>query len=182
MSGHETDQKVPAHAARLLAPHESVRYLTRPRIFPLYMLVFMAAVVLGVAAFSAVIKDPGFMRLLSIPAIPLLGGLVGYIVNSPVILVTDRRVVSAGRFSKPLVLGLERLEAVRVRQNPPGRLLGYGTLFLLVRPLEDLGQGVFLQFRLEKLCDAASLGSAISAAARALRTSVTKEGEVPPGL
>ena len=66
MSKQEMDQKVPAYAARLLTPREGVRYLTRPRLLPLYMLVFIATVVLGVVVFSMVINDPGFMRLLTI--------------------------------------------------------------------------------------------------------------------
>ena len=142
---------MPAYAMRLLTPREGVRYITRPRLLPLYMLVFMAAVVLGVVAFSAVIEDTGFMRLLIIPAIPVLGGFAAYLIHSPVILVTDRRIISARRFFKPLSLDLEKLEALRVGQNPLGRLLGYGTLVLLFHPPQDLGEGVFLRFELEKL-------------------------------
>ena len=181
MSEQEITQKMPAHAARLLTPREGIRYLTRPRLLPLYMLVFMAAVVLGVILFSAVIEDPGFMRLLSIPAIPVLEGFAGYLLHSPVILVTDRRVVSASRFRKPLFLDLEKLEAMQVKQNPLGRLLGYGTLVLLSHPPRDLGEGVFLRFVLKKLPDASSLGSAILAAADAIRIDGAKEGELPTG-
>jgi hypothetical protein len=169
LSEQEIAQKVPAYAARLLTPREGVRYLTRPRLLPLYMLVFMAAVVLGVVVFSTVIEDPGFMRLLIIPAIPVLGGFAGYLIHSPVILVADHRIISARRFFKPLSLDLEKLESFRVRQNPLGRLLGYGTLVLLFHPPRDLGEGIFLRFELKKLPDAASLGSAILAAAGALR-------------
>jgi hypothetical protein len=169
LSEQEIAQKVPAYAAPLLTPCEGVRYLTRPRLLPLYVLVLMAAVVLGVVVFSAVIEDPGFMRLLIIPSIPLLGGFAGYLIHSPVILVTDRRIISARRFFKPLSLDLEKLEALRVQQNPLGRLLGYGTLVLLFHPPRDLGEGVFLRFELKKLPDAASLGSGILAAAGALR-------------
>jgi hypothetical protein len=133
------------------------------------MLAFMVAVVLGIVAFSVVIKDPGSMRLLSIPTISVLGGFAGYLIHSPVILVTDRRVIFANRLCKALLIDLEKLEAMRIKQNPLGRLLGYGALHLLVHPPEDLGEGVSLQFRLEKLPDAASLRSAILAAAGALR-------------
>jgi hypothetical protein len=159
---------VPAYAARLLTLREDVRYLTRPRLLPLYMLVFIVAVVLGVVVFSLVIKDPEFMRLLTIPAIPVLGGVAGYLVHFPVILVTNSRVISASRFSKPLSLDLEKLEALRIKRNRLGRLIGHGTLVLLVQPPRDLGEGVFLRFELKKVPDAPSLSSAILAAARAL--------------
>jgi hypothetical protein len=139
------------------------------------MLVVMAAVVLGLVVFSLIV-EPGFIRLLSLPAIPLLGGLVASLTHSPVIFVTDRRIVLARRFLKPLSLDLERLEAIRVQQNLLGRLLGYGELLLLFHPHQDLGEGVFLKFTLSKLPDAASLGLAISAAAGALKNDVVVEG------
>jgi hypothetical protein len=163
LSEQKTAQKVPVYAARLLTLGEGVCYLTRPRWLPLHMLVFMAPIVLGVIAFSAVIEDPGFMRLLSIPAIPVLGGFAGYLIHSPVVLMTDRRIISARRFLKPLSLDLEKLHALRVQQNPLGRLLGYGTLVLLFRPPRDPGEGVFLRFELKSLPDAASLSSVILA-------------------
>lgn len=169
MSEQEIAHKVPAYATRLLTPREGLRYLTRPRLLPLYMLVFVLAVVLGVVVFSAVVEDPGFTRLLIIPTIPVLDGFAGYLLHTPVILVTDHRIISARRFFKPLSLDLERLEALRVQKNPIERLLGYGTLVLLFHPPRDLGEGVFLRFELKKLPDAASLGSAISAAVGALR-------------
>lgn len=129
----------------------------------------MVGVVLGVVVFSSVIEDPGFMRLLIIPAIPVLGGFAGYLIHSSVILVTNRRIISARRFFKSLSLDLEKLETLRVQQNPLGRLLGYGTLVLLFHPPRDLGEGVFLRFELKKLPDSTSLGSAILAAAGTLR-------------
>ncbi len=169
MFGQEIVQRVPAHVRRQLTFSEEVRYLTRPRLLPLYMLVFIAAVVLGMAVFSAVIEDPGFLRLLSIPALPVLGGVIGYFIQSPVIAVTNSRIISAGRFLKPRCLDLEKLQALRVEQNLLGRLIGYGTLVLLFHPREDRGEGVFLQFELKKLPDGPSLSSAILAAAGALR-------------
>jgi hypothetical protein len=169
LSEQEMAQKVPAYAARLLAPGEGVRYLTRPRLLPLYMLVFMAVVVLALVAFSVMIEDPGFLRLLSIPALPVLGGIAGYFLHSPVILVTDHRVVSARRFLKPLSLDLEKLDKMRVQLTPLGRMLGYGTLHMLFPHPRDHREGVFLNYALEKLPDAASLASAISVATRTLR-------------
>jgi hypothetical protein len=129
-----------------------------------------------------VIEDPGFMRLFIIPAIPVLGGFAGYLIHSPVILVTDRRIVSARRFFKPLYLDLEKLDTLRVQQNPLGRLLGYGTLVLLLHPPQDLGEGVFLRFELKKLPDPASLGSAILATANAFRNRHSMEEQLPTGL
>ncbi|MCE5263227.1 MAG: hypothetical protein LLG97_06810 [Deltaproteobacteria bacterium] len=169
MSAEGIARKVPAHAARLLAPGEEVRYLTRPRLLPMCMLVFTAAVVLAVVVFSAVIEDPGFMRLLSIPALPLVGGIAAYFLHSPAILVTDHRVLSARRFVKPLSLDLENLEKTLVRQTRLGRLLGYGTLHLLFPHPPDRSEGVFLNYSLERLPDAASLAAAVSEAAGALR-------------
>jgi hypothetical protein len=165
---------VPAHAARLLAPEEGVRYVTRPRLMSLDVLLVMTAVVLGLVLFSMLV-EPGFIRLLSLPAFPLLGGFAGRLTLSPVIFVTDRRLVFARRFCKPLSLDLERLKAIRVQQKPLGRLLRYGNLVLLFQPLQDLGEGVFIRFKLEKLPDAVSLGSAISAAAGALGIDVAQE-------
>ena len=168
MSEHEMAQKVPAYAARLLAPREEVRYLSRPRWVSLDLFLVMAAVVLGLVGYSVVV-EPGFIRLLTLPVLPCLGSAAAALTFSPVILVTDRRVVSARRFREPLSLGLERLEAIRVQQTPLGRLLGYGKLLLVAQPPRDLGKGIFVRFTLTNLPDAAALGSAISAAAGALR-------------
>lgn len=172
-------QKVPAYAARLLAHSEGVRYLMRPRLLSLYMLVFMMAVVLTLVSFSVVINDPGFLRLLSIPALPVLGGIAGYFLNSPVILITDHRIVSARRFCKPLSLYLKNLERMRVQQTPLERLLGYGTLHLLFPHPQNHGEGAFLIYSLEKLPDATSLASAISTAVRALRIDAAMEEQLP---
>ena len=56
-----------------------------------------------------------------------------------------------------------------MQQTPLGRLLGYGELLLVAQPPRDLGKGIFVRFTLTNLPDAAALGSAISAAAGALR-------------
>jgi hypothetical protein len=170
----EIAKKMSAYAARLLEPHEEVIYLTRPRFLSLGMLVVMTTLVLGLIVFSIVV-EPGFIRMLSLPAIPLLGGLIASLTHSPAVFVTDRRILLARRFLKPLSLDLRRLEVIRVRQNPLEHLLGYGELLLLLQPPQYLGEGVFLQFTLSRLPDAASLVSAISAAASALKNDVTME-------
>ena len=178
MSNQEIAQKVPAYAARLLASNEGARYITRPRLLSLYMLVFIVAAVLALVAFSMVIKDPGFLRLLSIPALPVVGGIAGYFLHSPVILITDHRVLSARRFCKPLSLDLEKLERMRVQQTPLERLLRYSTLHLLFPHTQDHGEGVFLSYSLEKIPDATSLASAISMAVRTLRIDAAMEEQL----
>ncbi len=167
-------QRIPAYAARLLAPREGVRYLTRRRWVGLDFLGVMAAVVLGLVVYS-VLVEPGFIRLLAIPVLPFLGSFAAALTLSPVILVTDLRVVFARRFSEPVSLGLERLRTIRVQHNALGRLLGYGKLLLLVKVPQDLGEGSFSQIMLTNLPDAASLGSAISVAAGALGTEVAMQ-------
>jgi hypothetical protein len=175
-------QKIPAYAAQLLAPDERVSYLTRPRLLPLYMFLFMVTVLLAMVAFSVLIDDLGFLRLLSIPALPVLGGMAGYFLHSPVILVTDHRVVSARRCYKPVSLGLEDLEKMQVQQTPLERLLGYGTLHLLFPHPQYHAEGVFLSYPLEKLPDATSLASAISIAVRARKNGATMEEQIPIDL
>jgi hypothetical protein len=172
-------QKVPAYAARLLTPGEGVHYLTRPRLLPLYMLVFVVAVVIVMIAFSVMINDPGFLRLLSIPALPVIGGIAGYFLHSPVILVSDCRVVSARRFVESISFDLKMLEKIRVQQTSLERLLGYGTLHLLFPHPQDHGEGVFLSYSLEKLPDAASLASAISVVVRALKNNAAPGEQLP---
>ncbi len=167
-------QRVPAYAARLLAPREGVRYLTRRRWVGLDFLGVMAAVVLALVVYS-VLVEPGFIRLLALPALPFLGSFAAALTLSPVILVTDLRVVFARRFSEPVSLGLERLRTIRLEQKSLGRLLGYGKLLLLIEPPPGLDEGVFSQITLTNLPDAASLGSAISAAAGALGIEVAME-------
>jgi hypothetical protein len=179
LSDRKISHKVPAYAARLLAPCEGVRYLTRPRLLPLRLLVFMVAIVLAMVAFSIVIEDPGFLRLLSIPALPVLGGIAAYVLHSPVILITDHHIVSARRFCKPLSFDLESLERMHVRQTPLERFLGYGTLLLLFPHPQNHGEGVFLSYSLEKLPDATSLASAISMAVRDLRNDATVKEKQP---
>ncbi len=167
MSKQEMGPRVPAHATRLLAPRERVRYLTRRRWVGLDFLGVMAAIVLGLVVYS-ILVEPGFIRLLALPALPFLGTFAARLTLSPVILVTERRVLLAQRFSEPVSLDLEQLRAIRVQQNAVGRLFGYGKLFLLVQPSPSLGEGVFSQIALTNLPDAVSLGSAITAATTAL--------------
>lgn len=164
LPSQNTTRLLPAYAATLLAADEIVCYRTRPRAMRLDMLLVLGAIVAALAIFSAAV-EPGFIRLAILPALPLAGAHCGYLLHSPVIFVTDRRVVSAGRFLQPLSIDLARLKAARVQQSGFERRLGYGSLFLLVQPLQDLGEGVFVRYALPRLPDASALGSAIVTAA-----------------
>lgn len=155
---------MPAYATRLLVPHESISYVTRPRAVSLGMLLALGAILLALAVFSAIV-DPGFIRLASLPAFPLLGAELGNLIHRPVIFVTDRRVVSARRGQTPLSIDLDRLKAVGLQQRAVERLLGYGRVHLLVQPPGDLGEEVFLRYELSRLPDVRALAAAISTAA-----------------
>lgn len=168
----EMKEKLPAHATRLLEPYEEILYLTRPRMFSLGMVVVMTTVILALAVFS-IIVEPGFIRLLALPACPLLGGIAGRLLHTPVIFVTDRRIVFARRFLKPLSHPLEKLVEMRVRQNRLGRLLGQGDLFLFFTPPQNANRGFFQQVALLKIPDVGSLSSAISSARDAIGKTVS---------
>lgn len=157
-------QVMPAYATHLLAPQESVGYVTRPRTVRLGMLLALGTIVLALAVFSFIV-DPGFIRLASLPAFPLLGAQLGHLIHRPVIFVTDRRVVSASRGQTPLSIDLDRLKAIRLQQSAVERLFGYGSLHLLVQPPEYLGEGAFLRYRLSRLPNVTALASALSTAA-----------------
>lgn len=157
---------MPAYAARLLAPDETAGYVTRPRAMRLGLLVVLGAILAALVVFSLAV-EPGFIRLAILPALPLVGAYGGYVMRSPVIFVTDQRVIFAGRWLEPLAIELTRLKALRVQQNRLERLLGYGRLFMLVIPLEDLGEDVFMRHVAHRLPDAPALASAITAAAAA---------------
>lgn len=154
---------MPAYATRLLIPQESVGYITHPRAVRLGMLLALGVIVLALAVFSFIV-DPGFIRLASLPAFPLLGAHLSNLMHRPVIFVTDRRVVSASRGQTPLAIGLDRVKAIRLQQNAVERLCGYGSLHLLVQPDEGLGAGAFLTYRLSRLPNALALASAIATA------------------
>lgn len=159
-----TVKMIPGHAAKLLLPHEIVRYATRPRWVSFGMYVFNVSVGLALAVFSAIV-EPGFIRLLALPAFPLLGMITAALVYYPVIFVTDRRIVYARRFVEPLAFELDKLRATRIKQKWLERLLSYGELHLLFQPPEDKGEGVFLSYTLSRLPDPSALNSAIVSAA-----------------
>lgn len=148
---------------QLLLPQEAVGYVTRPRAVRLAMLLVLGVIVLALALFSFIV-DPGFIRLASLPAFPLLGAHLSNLIHRPVIFVTDRRVISASRGQMPLSINLDRLIAIRLQQNAVERLCGYGSVHLLVQPDEDLGAGVFSTYGLSRLPNATALASAIATA------------------
>ncbi len=159
----QSAKALPGNASRIPAPNETVRDLTRPRAMRLGMLLVLGSILSALAKFS-VIVEPGFIRLATLPALPLLGAHIAQLAHSRVIFVTDRRVVSAGRWSKPLSIKLVRLRAIRVQQSGLESRLRHGRLFLLVQPPQELGEGVFLTYELPRLADASTLGSAIAEA------------------
>ena len=150
MRASETVKKIPGYAVKSLLPHESVCYVTRPRLVSLGMYVANVSIVLALVVFSAIV-EPGFIRLLALPAFPLVGMIAGNLIHSPVIIVTDRRIVYARRFAEPLSFELAKLKATRVKQNRLERLLSFGELHLLFDPPEDRGEGVFLSHTLSRL-------------------------------
>lgn len=164
--------RTPAYAARLLGPHERIRHIARPRWVALRMLMFFGGTILALAVFSVVIQDIGFIRLASLPAFPLLGSLLAKLTLSPVIFVTDRRVVFAHRFHKPLIVDLECLKIIRLEQSSLTRLLGFSELHLLFKPPDGNPEGFLLSITLPRLPDAIPLGSAIIAAAKDLGNDV----------
>jgi hypothetical protein len=115
--------RVPAHAAKLLVPGEGVRHLALPRAVPLRMLLTLGSIFLALAVFAAVV-EPGLISLGVLPGLPLVGGYAAHMVHAPAILVTDRRIVSAARWQRPLSIDLERLVAYMVQQGALERRRG----------------------------------------------------------
>jgi len=168
MRAKETVKKIPGYAMKSLLPHESVFYVMRPRLVSLGMYVFNTSIALVLAVFSAIV-EPGFIRLLALPAFPLVGMIAGNLIHSPAILVTDRRIVYARRFAEPLTFELAKLKATRIKQSRLERLLSFGELHLLFDPPEDKGEGVFLSYTLSRLPDPYALQSKVMSAAAALQ-------------
>lgn len=164
MRARETVKKIPGHAVKLLLPHESVCYVTRPRWVSFDMYVFNVSIALALVVFSAIV-EPGFIRMLALPAFPLLGMMSAGFVHAPVIFVTDRRIVYARRFEEPEAFELDKLRATRVKQKRLERLLSYGELHLLFQPPEDKGEGVFLSYTFSRLPDPSALHNAVVSAA-----------------
>ncbi|MBL8490993.1 MAG: PH domain-containing protein [Rhodocyclaceae bacterium] len=161
MAEKDRIRELPAHAARLLAPGERVRHVTRPRAVRLGLLLFLGGIVLALAVFSAIV-EPGFFRLAVLPALPLVGAHAGRMLHAPAIFVTDRRLVFARRWMPALVVGLADVKGLRVHRSTLERLFGYGTLDVLVQPPEDCGEDVFMSYALAPLPDAPALASALA--------------------
>ena len=156
--------RLPSHAASLLTPKEEIRYVTRPRWVSLQILLTFGSMVLVLAICSVLLEDPGFFRLASLPGFPLLGSYAAHLTLSPVIFVSDHRIVSARRWSQPLSIEFARLRGLRIRQSRLQRLLGFGEISLLIDPVQNPRPGVLLQFTLSRLPDAIALRSAIAIA------------------
>lgn len=154
---------MPRHAVRLLAVGERLLYVTRPLVARPSLLAALGAIVLALGVFSMIV-DPGFFRLAILPLLPVLGASAGRLLHAPVVFVTDRRVVSASRWLRPRSIDLPRVRGVRVRQTALERLVGPGAVAVLVQPIEDVREGVFLCCDFAALPDPQALASAICAA------------------
>ena len=153
--------RLPGHAARLLAPGETLRFVTRPRAARLGMVLVLGGIFIVLAIFSAIV-EPGFIRLGILPALPLIGAHFGNLIIGPVIFVTDRRVVSAARGQKPLCIDLRRVKLVRVSQKKLERLFRYGDVYLFEPHPIDKREGFYTGYSLDMVADAQGLAAAIS--------------------
>ena len=153
---------LPRYASRHLLPGEAVRYFVRPRAVRLGMLLLLGTVVLALAVFSAIIEDPGFMRLSVLPGLPLLGALAGDMAIRPLIFATDRRVISAGRGMRPLIVEFEHLKSIDVVHGRLGRQLGWSELTLAVTPPPGAPTGLYLAHSFDRIPAAMGLASAVS--------------------
>jgi hypothetical protein len=155
-------KRLPSHAAKLLTPNEEVHYLTRPRWVSLQILLVFGSIVLVLAICSVLLEDPGFFRLASLPGFPLMGSYAAHLTLSPVVFVTDHRIISARRWNQPLSIDFEKLRKIRIQQSRLQRLLGFGEMSLLIDPIQNPRPGVFVQFTLSRLPDAIALETAIA--------------------
>jgi hypothetical protein len=151
-----------------LEPEEQVLAASRPRWLASELLAALAGISFCLLLY-ALLVEPGFVQLLSLPACPVLGTLVANLVLRPVAFVTDRRIVFANRFHRPLARRLDRLEAVHVGRPRLGRLLRFGTLFMAFRPeAEGLPPGAREGLTLERLPDPEGLAAVAVGQARRL--------------
>ncbi len=153
--------RLPGHAARLLAPGETVRFVTRPRAARLGMVLVLGSIFIVLAIFSAIV-EPGFIRLGVLPALPLIGAHFGNLIISPVIFVTDRRVISAARGQKPLCVDLRRVKAVKISQKKLERFFRYGDVYLLESHPFENRDGFYTGNSLDMVADAQGLAAAVS--------------------
>jgi ADP-ribosylglycohydrolase len=153
--------RLPGHAARLLAPGETVRFVTRPRAARLGIVLVLGGIFVVLAIFSAIV-EPGFIRLGILPALPLIGAHFGHLAIRPVIFVTNRRVISAARGQKPLIVELRRVKAVNISQKKLERLFSYGDVQLLEPHPFDGREGFYTGYSLDMVADAQGLAAAVT--------------------
>lgn len=155
--------RIPGHAECLLAPGETVSFITHPRAARLGMQLVLGGIFLALAIFSLIV-EPGFIRLGILPALPLIGAHFGSMLIRPVIMVTNRRVISAARGQRPLSVELGRASVVRVSQKKLERIFGYGDVYLLAPHPAAVGPITYVGQVLEMVADAHGLAAAVSAA------------------
>lgn len=156
--------RIPRYAAKLLAPDEQVVFVTHPRAARLGLVLTLGSIFLVLAIFAAIV-EPGMIGLGVLPGLPLLGAHVGHLVISPVIFVTDRRVVSAARGQKSLAVDLAVVKRVRLSQKTLERFFHYGDVDVLIRHPVDQREGTYIGYEMAMVADARGLAEAISAGA-----------------
>ncbi len=156
--------RIPRYAAKLLAPDEQVVFVTHPRAARLGLVLTLGSIFLVLAVFAAIVQ-PGMIGLGVLPGLPLLGAHFGHLVISPVIFVTDRRVVSAARGQKPLSVDLAKVKRVLLSQKKLERIFHYGDVDVLIHHPVAQQEGSYIGYGLAMVADASGLVEAISAGA-----------------
>lgn len=157
-------RKIPRYAAKLLAPDEHVVFVTHPRAVRLGLALTLGSIFLVLAIFAAIVQ-PGMIGLGVLPGLPLLGAHFGHLLISPVIFVTNRRVVSAARGQKPLSVDLIKVKRVLLSQKRLERVFGYGDVDVLVHHPFSPQEGTYVGYGMAMVADASGLVAAISAGA-----------------
>lgn len=153
--------RIPRHAARLLVPGETVRFVAHPRAARLGMVLTLGGIFVVLAVFSAIV-EPGLIRLGILPVLPLIGAHLGQLLMSPVILVTDRRVISAARGQRPLCVDLNRIKVVRISQKKLERFFAYGDVYLLEPHPTEQREGFYVGQALDRVADPQRLAAAVT--------------------
>lgn len=155
-------RKIPRYAAKLLAADEHVVFVTHPRAVRLGLALTLGGIFLVLAIFAAIVQ-PGMIGLGVLPGLPLLGAHFGHLVISPVIFVTNRRVVSAARGQKPLSVDLIKVKRVLLSQKRLERLFGYGDVDVLIHHPLSPQERTYVGYGMAMVADASGLVAAISA-------------------
>ncbi len=156
--------RIPRYAAKLLAPDEQVVFVTHPRAVRLGLVLTLGSIFLVLEVFAAIVQ-PGMIGLGVLPGLPLLGAHFGHLVISPVIFVSDRRVVSAARGQRPLSVDLVKVKRVLLRQKKLERIFHYGDVDVLIQHPATPQEGGYIGYEMAMVADAKGLVGAICAGA-----------------